>query len=89
MSGTVTSWATLIHLSEHGRRLPAYLGLGVDCLFDWFVQLSSSLPRCSIWDEVGLFWSSVSIKLNKDGLEVFKVRGLVLDFFNLVLRISF
>lgn len=40
-------------------------------------------------NEVGLFWSSVSIKLDEDGLEMFEVRSAVLDLFHLVLRISF
>lgn len=36
----------------------------------------------------GLFWGPVSLEFKEDGLKMFKMRGPVLDFFHLVLRIS-
>lgn len=38
MSGTIASWATLIHLSEDRRGLETGLGLGVDRFLDYLFR---------------------------------------------------
>ena len=40
-------------------------------------------------NKVGFFWSSLLIEFLENGLEVFKVRGLVLHLFLLKLRVTF
>ena len=97
MSGTVTSLATLIYLSEDGGGLEAGLCLSIDRFLDQLlptVELSTSLSlyrRLKFFtkesNEAGFFWGPVSIKLLKDGLEMFEVRSPILYFLLLVLRI--
>ena len=41
-------------------------------------------PLSEVSNESGLFWSPVSIKLNKDGLKMFEVGRLILNFLLLV-----
>lgn len=101
MRGTITSWTSLTHLSKHEGWLETGLGLSVNRLFNEFVatvELSAALlhlsfnPRIEPFtkqvDKVELFWTPVSIKFDENRLELFKVRGPVLDFFNLLLRVS-
>ena len=40
-------------------------------------------------NKVGFFWSSLLIEFLENGLDVFKVRGLVLHLFLLKLRVMF
>ena len=101
MGRSVTSWTTLIHLSEDGEGLEAGLGFGIDRFFDQFlpaIQLSAAMfhlgfyrrlePLSEVLNESGLFWSPVSIELNKDGLEMLEVRCPILNFLLLVLGVS-
>ena len=76
VSGALTLWAMLIYLSEDRRRLKAvnrFLRLvHPNCLASSCVVLSEpgleSFLKQS--NEIGLFWGPISIRLDKDELEM-------------------
>ena len=81
MSETITSWARTIYSEDDGgyqlfHRLMRLNCLAPSCVVPSQPGLESFSKKSN---EVGLFWSSISIKL--DGLKMLEMRRPIVNFF--------
>lgn len=103
MGQSATPWTSLTHISEHcrGQEGGLSLSISINCLLNQLVpavEFSTPLLHLSLdgrlkafaekADQVRFFWGPVTIKFQKNGLEMFQSRGPILNFFHLILGVS-